>query len=30
MALRFFEDKEEYEKCAHIKQIQDTIKENIG
>jgi hypothetical protein len=26
MALRFFEDKEEYEKCAHIKKIQDTIK----
>ena len=26
MALRFFEGKEEYEKCAHIKKIQDTIK----
>ena len=26
MALRFFEDKEEYEKCAHIKKIQDSIK----
>ena len=26
MALRFFEDREEYEKCAHIKKIQDTIK----
>ena len=26
MALRFFEDKEEYEKCAHIKKIQDTVK----
>ena len=26
MALRFFETLEEYEKCAHIKKIQDTIK----
>ena len=26
MALRYFEGKEEYEKCAHIKKIQDTIK----
>ena len=26
MALRFFESKEEYEKCAHIKKIQDTLK----
>ena len=26
MALRFFEGKEEYEKCAHIKEIQDIIK----
>lgn len=26
MALRFFEEKEEYEKCAHIKKIQDTVK----
>ena len=26
MALCFFEGKEEYEKCAHIKKIQDTIK----
>jgi hypothetical protein len=26
MALRFFEDIEEYEKCAHIKKIQDTVK----
>ena len=26
MALRFFENREEYEKCAHIKKIQDTIK----
>ena len=26
MALRFFEEREEYEKCAHIKKIQDTIK----
>ena len=26
MALRFFEDREEYEKCAQIKKIQDTIK----
>jgi hypothetical protein len=22
----FFEEREEYEKCAHIKKIQDTIK----
>ena len=26
MALRFFEGKEEYEKCAYLKQIQDVIK----
>jgi hypothetical protein len=26
MALRYFESVEEYEKCAHIKKIQDTIK----
>ena len=26
MALRFFENREEYEKCAHIKKIQDIIK----
>ena len=26
MALRFFEEREEYEKCAHIKQIQDLLK----
>ena len=26
MALRYFEGVEEYEKCAHIKKIQDTIK----
>jgi hypothetical protein len=26
MALCFFENREEYEKCAHIKKIQDTIK----
>ena len=26
MALRFFEEREEYEKCAHIKKIQDIIK----
>jgi hypothetical protein len=26
MALRFFESKEEYEKCAYLKQIQDVIK----
>lgn len=26
MALRFFEGKEEYEKCAFIKEIQDVIK----
>jgi hypothetical protein len=24
--LRYFEDIEEYEKCAHIQKIQDTIK----
>jgi hypothetical protein len=26
MALRYFEGVEEYEKCAHIKKIQDTVK----
>jgi len=26
MALRYFEGIEEYEKCAHIKKIQDTAK----
>lgn len=26
MALRYFEGIEEYEKCAHIKKIQDTVK----
>jgi len=26
MAIRYFEGIEEYEKCAHIKQIQDLIK----
>ena len=26
MAIRYFENIEEYEKCAHIKQIQDVLK----
>jgi len=26
MAIRYFENIEEYEKCAHIKQIQDALK----
>jgi hypothetical protein len=29
MALRFFEGKEEYEKCAYLKQIQDVIENLI-
>jgi len=30
MALRFFEGKEEYEKCAHIKKIQDASKKLLN
>jgi len=30
MALRFFESKEEYEKCAHIKKIQDASKKLLN
>ena len=29
MAIKFFEKKEEYEKCAHLKQIQDVIERLI-
>lgn len=29
MAIKFFEQKEEYEKCAHLKQIQDVIERLI-
>ncbi len=30
MALRYFEGIEEYEKCAHIKKIQDTVKKILN
>jgi hypothetical protein len=26
LAIKFFEQKEEYEKCAHLKQIQDVVE----
>jgi len=29
LTIKFFEDKEEYEKCAHLKQIQDVVKRFI-
>jgi len=29
MAIKYFEQKEEYEKCAHLKQIQDVIESFI-
>jgi hypothetical protein len=29
MAIRYFEGVEEYEKCAHIKQIQDIIEKML-
>jgi hypothetical protein len=29
LTIKFFEDKEEYEKCAHLKQIQDMIERLI-
>jgi hypothetical protein len=29
MAIKYFEQKEEYEKCAHLKQIQDVIENLI-
>ena len=29
MAIKFFECKEEYEKCAHLKQIQDIVEKFI-
>jgi hypothetical protein len=29
IAIKFFEQKEEYEKCAHLKQIQDIVEKFI-
>jgi hypothetical protein len=29
LTIKFFEDKEEYEKCTHLKQIQDMIERLI-
>tara|TARA_R110000803_G_scaffold173222_1_gene235976 strand:- start:348 stop:770 length:423 start_codon:yes stop_codon:yes gene_type:complete len=29
LALSFWEEKESYEKCAHIKKIQDSLKLNV-
>ena len=29
LTIRFFEQKEEYEKCAHLKEIQDVVKKFI-
>jgi len=29
LTIKFFEDKEEYEKCAHLKQIQDMVERLI-
>jgi hypothetical protein len=29
LAIKFFEGKEEYEKCAHLKQIQDAVRKLI-
>ncbi len=26
LTIKFFEQKEEYEKCAHLKQIQDVVE----
>ena len=29
LALSFWEEKESYEKCAHIKKVQDLLKLNV-
>ena len=29
LAINFWEEQEEYEKCAHIKKIKDLLKENL-
>jgi hypothetical protein len=29
LTIKFFENKEEYEKCAHLKQIQDMVERLI-
>jgi hypothetical protein len=29
LALKFWEEKEEYEKCAHIKNVKDFLKQNL-
>ena len=29
LAIHFWEEKESYEKCAHIKKVQDLLKLNV-
>ena len=29
LAISFWEEKESYEKCAHIKKVQDSLKLNV-
>jgi hypothetical protein len=30
LCIRYFESTEEYEKCAHLKKIQDFLQKNLG